>query len=142
MIFSDVKLVDDNPSWLLVLQAYRALELEAAEARAVEREKAKAAQEIAESEDDGNDASSDDQAKKGLAAFADDRWTPRLCEIEGVDGEELSAIYGKLIAYELLKVKLLGRDGLVYQLTNLGKRAVISPAERATDDDDFEAEAA
>jgi len=132
MIFPDLQLVGDNPPWSLVLGAYRALELEAAEARAAERKKAKAA-----AQDAGEaDAVTDDDASDPSAAIADDRWMPRLFHIDGVADEESSGIHGQLIANGFLNVELSGRDGLVYQLTNLGKRAVIAPEERAPIDED------
>lgn len=52
-------------------------------------------------------------------------WIPRLREVEGVKDEQLARIHGKLIALGFLKFELAGRnDGVVYQLTQEGKRAV------------------
>ena len=134
MIFPDLQLVDDNPSWSLVLGAYRALELEAAEARVAERKKAKAAAQDASEAD----TETDDEVSEPAAAVADDRWMPRQFDIDGVTNEELSGIHGQLIAYGFLNFELSNRDGLVYQLTNLGKRAVIAPEDRPSVDEDRE----
>ena len=41
MLYSDVQLLEENPSWRLNLEAYQIKALEAAEARAAERKLAK-----------------------------------------------------------------------------------------------------
>jgi hypothetical protein len=125
MIFSDLQLVDDNPSWSLVLGAYRALELEAAEARAAERKKAMAG--VAEQPSEA----ADEESTPVPAEVENDRWMARLFDIEGVENEELSTIHGQLIAHGFLRFELSGRDGLVYQLTNLAKQAIVAPEDRA-----------
>jgi len=58
-------------------------------------------------------------------------WSPRLADVAGLAAEELSAIHGKLIALGLLKFEIGSRaEGVHYQLTPLGRQALIPPAER------------
>lgn len=61
------------------------------------------------------------QAKDQNPEF--DGWTVRQNEVEGVVPERLPRIHGKLIAFDLLKFQISGRDsGVFYQLTHLGKK--------------------
>lgn len=56
-----------------------------------------------------------------------DSWVPRLREIEGVPGEAMSPIHGRLIAHGLIKFQLAGQGAstmLEYQVTPLGRRAL------------------
>ena len=92
MIFSDLQLVDENLSWRLVLQSYRTLELESAEARATERKKAKATQ-----QPDRMQQKVSDDTQVPSETLAEDRWNPRLPEVDGVSQEELSSIHGFII---------------------------------------------
>ena len=49
----------------------------------------------------------------------------------GLAPEQLSAIHGKLIALGMLKFEIGSRaDGVQYQLTTLGRQALVPPAER------------
>lgn len=58
-------------------------------------------------------------------------WAPRVTEIEGVAGDRISAIHGKLIALGMLKFEISSRtDGMQYQLTTLGRQALVPPADR------------
>lgn len=58
-------------------------------------------------------------------------WVPRTIGVEGVAVDRLSAIHGKLIALGMLKFDLAGRtEGVVYQLTPLGRQALVPPPER------------
>lgn len=115
MLYSDVQLLKENPPWRLVLNAYQVKTLEAAEARAAERKKAKSATEEAADKMEGEDDDS--------VSSTDDPWLSRIDDVEGVTPEDLSAVHGNLIAHGFLKFRLSGRDGLVYQLTSLGRRA-------------------
>ena len=52
------------------------------------------------------------------------RWTQRIAELDQIDGEELSAIHGQLIALGWLTFQLEDRNaGLMYRITNAGKKA-------------------
>jgi hypothetical protein len=63
------------------------------------------------------------QAEKG--------WVPRLPVVAEVPGDQLSPIHGRLIAHGMLRFELAGRsEGVEYQLTPLGRQAVVPPAER------------
>jgi hypothetical protein len=58
-------------------------------------------------------------------------WSPRIAEVPGVAAELLSAMHGKLIALGLLKFEISSRaDGVQYQLTTLGRQALIPPSAR------------
>jgi len=58
-------------------------------------------------------------------------WSPRLADVAGLAAEEISAIHGKLIALGLLKFEIGSRaEGVHYQLTPLGRQALVPPAER------------
>ncbi|HEY3969702.1 MAG TPA: hypothetical protein VGM05_34470 [Planctomycetaceae bacterium] len=58
-------------------------------------------------------------------------WSPRIVEVPGVAAEHLSAIHGKLIALGMLKFEISSRtDGMQYQLTTLGRQALVPPSER------------
>ena len=43
--------------------------------------------------------------------------------VEGVPDEDLSRIHGKLIAWGFIRVSVLSRKAVGYQLTNLGKQS-------------------
>lgn len=67
-----------------------------------------------------------------------DGWVPRLHAVEGIDGERLSHIHGKLIALGLLSFQLAGRaSGMRYRVTSLAKRA-LSRIEGSHDDEEEE----
>ncbi len=58
-------------------------------------------------------------------------WVPRVAGVTDVPVERLSSIHGKLIALGMLRFELAGRtEGVVYQVTPLGRQAVLPPAER------------
>ena len=72
-----------------------------------------------------------------LAAYRDAivagdlEWAPRIALVEGLVPEAVSSIHGKLIAMGMLKFEISGRtEGVQYQLTTLGKQALIPPSER------------
>ena len=61
------------------------------------------------------------QAKKQDPEF--DGWIIRQNEVEGVIPEHLPRIHGKLIAFDLLKFQISGRDsGVFYQVTRMGDK--------------------
>ncbi|MBW3539177.1 MAG: hypothetical protein KY476_02810 [Planctomycetes bacterium] len=73
-----------------------------------------------------------DAARRQQEAF--DGWTPRLESVEGVAGELLSRLHGRLIAAGLLKFQLADRTtGLCYQLSPQGRRRLAG--ESQADDD-------
>ena len=52
-----------------------------------------------------------------------DGWLDRIYTVPGIEDEELGAIHGKLIAFDLLKFQIETRtSGMTYQVTHLGKR--------------------
>ncbi len=52
-----------------------------------------------------------------------DGWILRQNDVAGVVKERLPRIHGKLIAFDLLKFQISGRDsGVFYQLTHEGKK--------------------
>ncbi|HAH46050.1 hypothetical protein [Gimesia sp.] len=52
-----------------------------------------------------------------------DGWIIRQNEVEGVVAEHLPRIHGKLIAFDLLKFQIAGRDsGVFYKVTNSGNK--------------------
>jgi hypothetical protein len=58
-------------------------------------------------------------------------WSPRISDISGLAPDRVSAIHGKLIALGMLKFEISSRtDGVQYQLTTLGRQALIPPTER------------
>src|SRR5579871_2347078 len=58
-------------------------------------------------------------------------WSPRITALANLAAEQLSMIHGKLIALGLLKFEIGSRaDGMQYQLTTLGRQALLAPAER------------
>ena len=58
-------------------------------------------------------------------------WSPRMIEVPGVASAQLSAVHGKLIALGMLKFEIGSRaDGVQYQLTTLGRQALVPAAER------------
>ena len=60
-------------------------------------------------------------------------WSPRLASVDGIPAEQLSAVHGKLMAYEFLKVDIANRtEGLVYQVTPWGREALLPPEKRQT----------
>ncbi len=61
------------------------------------------------------------QAKEQNPEF--DGWVGRQNKVAGVVLERLPRIHGKLIAFDLLKFQLSGRDsGVYYQVTRLGDK--------------------
>jgi hypothetical protein len=71
-------------------------------------------------------------ARAGSGEF--DGWVPRLMLVPDVETAKLSQIHGRLIAFGFLKFDLTHREqGMRYQLTPLGKRAIgeADPAEAA-----------
>ena len=134
MIFLEIGLVDEHPEWQFVLAAYHVQELAFAEQRAEERKQATAAanQQMPDDEKLAEDVPTNDHPGR----VSEDRWIPRLMSIEGVSDEELSGIHGKLIAFGFLKFQLQGREGLSYQLTQLGRLGALPPKEREAEDDE------
>ena len=58
-------------------------------------------------------------------------WSPRIVDVPGLASEQLSAVHGKLIALGLLKFEIGSRaDGVQYQLTTLGRQALVPAADR------------
>jgi hypothetical protein len=58
-------------------------------------------------------------------------WIPRLEAVDGLTCEQLSAIHGRLIAWGLLLFELgAATEGVRYQLTPLGKQALVPPEKR------------
>lgn len=63
---------------------------------------------------------------------ANTEWLPRQFSVENVARENLSSVHGKLVAYGFLKVDLAPNgDGVVYQVTTLGRQALV-PVEQRT----------
>lgn len=72
-----------------------------------------------------------------LAAYQDQlaatkaEWSLRVTSVDGLAGDQLSAIHGKLIALGLLKFEIGSRaEGVQYQLTTLGRQALLPPESR------------
>ena len=58
-------------------------------------------------------------------------WSPRITQVAGLAADQLSVIHGKLIALGMLKFEISSRaDGVQYQVTPLGRQALLCPAER------------
>jgi hypothetical protein len=58
-------------------------------------------------------------------------WIPRISEVEGVAPDQVSAVHGKLIALAMLKFEIGSRaDGVQYQVTTLGRQALLPPESR------------
>src|SRR5258708_40263006 len=58
-------------------------------------------------------------------------WSQRIVAVEGLGADQLSAIHGKLIALGMLKFEIGSRaDGVQYQLTTLGRQALVPAADR------------
>ena len=58
-------------------------------------------------------------------------WSPRIIEVPGLPAELLSAVHGKLIALGMLKFEIGSRaDGVQYQLTTLGRQALVPSTDR------------
>ncbi len=58
-------------------------------------------------------------------------WRPRITAVAGLAAEKLSVIHGKLIALGMLKFEISNRaDGVQYQLTPLGRQALLPVADR------------
>jgi len=58
-------------------------------------------------------------------------WAPRIETVDGLAGDRLSEIHGKLIAWGLLSFELgAATAGVRYQLTPLGKQALTPPEKR------------
>jgi hypothetical protein len=59
---------------------------------------------------------------------------PRVREVAGVPAEQMARIHGKLIAHGLLQVEIAGRTGgMLYQLTNSGRRACLQLSDVISD---------
>ena len=58
-------------------------------------------------------------------------WLPRQWTVPGVEPASMSPIHGKLIALGMLRCDLGDRvEGLVYQLSQLGRQALVPAGER------------
>jgi hypothetical protein len=58
-------------------------------------------------------------------------WSQRITAVDGLVPEQLPVIHGKLIALGMLKFEIGSRaDGVQYQLTSLGRQALLAPGER------------
>lgn len=58
-------------------------------------------------------------------------WSPRVTRAEGTADDQLSAVHGKLIALGMLKFEISSRaDGVQYQVTPLGRQALLPPDSR------------
>ena len=158
MIFFEMDLLVEEPGLQLVLAAYHAEEQAAAEAAAEAKKDAKKAAAVAEPEvviqpecgehpeagEQPDDCECPDDvsvpkvpAKAPTDDFAESRWIARIMDVEGVPEDETSSMHGQLMAHGLLKFKLLGRDGMGYQLTSLGRRgALFCPKQEPTDEED------
>ncbi len=135
MIDIETQLLDQDPGWREVLEAYRPVEavrdevprnlsgdeLPGEERRAVDDE---SLEELTgpETEDRGMavrlaDLSVDDSNDGG--------WLPRITSLEGVDDETLSRIHGRLIAMGWLGFEVAGRTvGVRYRMTRDGCRVL------------------
>jgi hypothetical protein len=51
-------------------------------------------------------------------------WVPRLSRLDGVEPDRLALLHGKLIALGLLSFEVLGKSGMQYQLSPLGRRTL------------------
>jgi len=70
-----------------------------------------------------------------------DGWLSRLKSVDGVEFDDLPRIHGKLISLGLLKFQLADRTmGMRYQLSGLGKRAIIPHEIDAAHADSVDAE--
>jgi hypothetical protein len=72
-----------------------------------------------------------------LAAYQDQiqagklAWSPRITHVDGTPDNQLSLIHGKLIALGMLKFEISSRaDGVQYQLTPIGRQALLPPGSR------------
>jgi len=134
MDLTETGILEDNPALQLVLAEYRAREVAVAKERAEERRQAQRAAKLdaeahnPESEDtstgrDDQHPPADDSSNSPFEKTSDDRWLQRVSDVEGVPDEELSSAHGLLIAWGFIKFKLIGREGMVYQLSTLGIQA-------------------
>lgn len=139
MVDLELELVRENPSWVVVLQAYHAAQEELAAAQAEAAKESAPAEnssvlnvsptDDANTDDDFNDEAAEDlgthQSRRPPARRAT-RWVQRISKVPNTTTEELSKIHGRLIAYDLLKCDLMGQSaGMVYQLTSTGKQVLI-----------------
>ncbi len=93
MINYELSLLQDNPDWLVLLNAYA----------------------VAEPDQEG--------------------WVARVSDLDGVELEDVPQIHGKLIAFGFLDFQLTDRnDGVLYQLTSLGRQGLIRLREAPTED--------
>lgn len=68
------------------------------------------------------------QARQGTTETG---WIARITAIEGLAAEQVSAVHGKLIGLGLLKFEMGTRaEGVKYQLTPLGRQALLPPESR------------
>jgi hypothetical protein len=58
-------------------------------------------------------------------------WSPRIAEVDGLAADRMSVIHGKLIALGMLKFEINNRaDGVHYQVTPLGRQALLPTESR------------
>lgn len=58
-------------------------------------------------------------------------WSPRIDALDGLETELLSAVHGRLMALGMLKFEIGSREeGVQYQVTPLGRQALVPPGER------------
>jgi hypothetical protein len=147
MIDLEIQLMEDDPSRLVVLRAYRAATEALAEHEKSAARKASADHEtvaknandaaavqpepattlVEDSQDDESDEFYEaDETQSGESPRRQSaKWLPRITQIEGIDQQELSKIHGQFIAYGLLKCDLADRSsGMVYQLTSTAKQVL------------------
>jgi hypothetical protein len=59
-------------------------------------------------------------------------WSPRLTSAAGLPIEQLSVVHGRLIALGFLRFEIAsGAEGVQYQLTPLGRQAILPPEQRS-----------
>lgn len=148
MIDLEMEFVRENPSWIVVLEAYQTAQAELAAQQVEAAEKSAQAakstsdasngdqtapsnQAVVENEavagqsNEGDDADSAGTESRTPSGKRASRWVERIVSLPGIETEELSKIHGRLIAYDLLKCDLAGRSsGMVYQLTASGKEVL------------------
>jgi hypothetical protein len=67
-----------------------------------------------------------DAARKQQPEF--DGWLPRVKSLEGIEGADLPALHGKLIALGFLKFQLVNRtSGMHYHVDASGRQALAHP---------------
>ena len=64
-------------------------------------------------------------------AASETGWLARIAAVDGLAVEQTSMVHGKLIALGLLKIDMGTRtEGVRYQVTPLGRQAVVPPQSR------------